>query len=79
MCVVKGVEELVNEFDQSGSAAGYLAYIIAILYFGTVYTLEKLGSSTVWSTGMRLILADYAYVVSTTAKHPSVATWLIDL
>ncbi|KAM0216988.1 hypothetical protein ACHAQD_007707 [Fusarium lateritium] len=60
--IIKGVEELVNEFDQSGSAAGYLACIIAILYFGTVYTLEKLGSSTMWSTGIRLILADYAYV-----------------
>ncbi|KIL87208.1 hypothetical protein FAVG1_09764 [Fusarium avenaceum] len=63
--IIKGVEELVNEFDQSGSAAGYLACIIAILYFGTVYTLEKLGSSTTWSTGMRLILADYAYVFGT--------------
>ncbi|CAJ0554929.1 Ff.00g134420.m01.CDS01 [Fusarium sp. VM40] len=63
--IIKGVEELVNEFDQSGSAAGYLACIIAILYFGTVYTLEKLGSSTIWSAGMRLILADYAYVFGT--------------
>jgi hypothetical protein len=61
---VKGVEELVNEFNQEGLAAGYLACIIAILYFATVYTLEKLGSSTVWKAGIRLILADYAYVVS---------------
>ncbi|KAM0492590.1 hypothetical protein ACHAP8_009767 [Fusarium lateritium] len=60
--LVKGVEELVNEFDQEGSAAGYLACIIAILYFGTVYGLERLGSSTFWKPGVRTILADYAYV-----------------
>ncbi|RGP71900.1 hco3- transporter family [Fusarium sporotrichioides] len=63
--IIKGVEELVNEFDQEGSAAGYLACIIAILYFGTVYGLEKLGSSTVWKAGVRTILADYAYVFGT--------------
>lgn len=61
--LVKGVEELVNEFDQQGPASGFLACIIAILYFGTVYGLEKLGSSTVWKPGVRTILADYAYVV----------------
>ncbi|KAG8672104.1 hypothetical protein FPOAC2_05471 [Fusarium poae] len=63
--IIKGVEELVNEFDQEGSAAGYLACIIAILYFGTVYGLEKLGSSTVWKPDVRTILADYAYVFGT--------------
>ncbi|KAI8689142.1 hypothetical protein NCS55_00170300 [Fusarium keratoplasticum] len=63
--IIKGVEELVNEFNQEGLAAGYLACIIAILYFATVYTLEKLGSSTVWKAGIRSILADYAYVFGT--------------
>ncbi|QKD57865.2 HCO3 transporter family-domain-containing protein [Fusarium oxysporum Fo47] len=62
---VKGVEELVNEFNQGGPAAGYLACIIAILYFATVYALEKLGSSTVWKAGVRSILADYAYAFGT--------------
>ncbi|KAJ0329134.1 hypothetical protein COL5a_004365 [Colletotrichum fioriniae] len=61
--IVKGVEELINEFDAEGSAAGYLACMIAILYFGTVYTLEKMGSSTLWKSAYRGILADYAYVV----------------
>ncbi|SCB65733.1 unnamed protein product [Fusarium graminearum] len=63
--IIKGVEELVNEFDQQGPASGFLACIIAILYFGTVYGLEKLGSSTVWKPGVRTILADYAYVFGT--------------
>ncbi len=61
---VKGVEELVNEF-QGGLAAGYLACLIAILYFGTVYALENTGSSTMWRESLRGVLADYAYVVST--------------
>ena len=61
---VKGVEELVNEFSQEGRAEGFLATLIAILYFATVYSLEKLGSSTVWRAGWRGMLADYAYVVS---------------
>ncbi|KAK1987778.1 HCO3 transporter family-domain-containing protein [Colletotrichum cereale] len=63
--IIKGVEELVNEFNTEGRAAGYLACMIAILYFGTVYSLEKLSSSTIWSAGFRGILADYAYVIAT--------------
>lgn len=62
--IVKGVEELVNEFKVEGTAEGFLACLIAILYFGTVYGLEKLGSSTIWKGGVREILSDYAYVVS---------------
>ncbi|KAG4264785.1 hypothetical protein FPRO03_00069 [Fusarium proliferatum] len=63
--IVKGVEELVNEFDKGGQAAGYLACLIAILYFGTVYSLEKIGSSTIWKASVRTVLADYAYVFGT--------------
>ncbi|RBA12700.1 hypothetical protein FPRO05_04150 [Fusarium proliferatum] len=63
--IIKGVEELVNEFDKGGQAAGYLACLIAILYFGTVYGLEKIGSSTIWKASVRTVLADYAYVFGT--------------
>ncbi|KAF5654393.1 hco3 transporter family [Fusarium sp. NRRL 25303] len=63
--VVKGVEELVNEFRKGGQAAGYLAFLIAILCFGTVYGLEKIGSSTIWKASVRTVLADYAYVFGT--------------
>ncbi|KXX76196.1 Boron transporter 1 [Madurella mycetomatis] len=61
--IIKGVEELVNEFDEYGSTAGYLACMIAILYFASVYSLEKLGSGKIWKAGFRGFLADYAYVV----------------
>ncbi|KAK4075189.1 hypothetical protein Purlil1_12774 [Purpureocillium lilacinum] len=63
--LIKGVEELVNEFVTEGRAAGYLACMIAMLYFGSVYGLEKLGSSTIWKAGFRGMLGDYAYVFTT--------------
>jgi boron transporter len=62
---VKGVEELVNEFTSVSPTAGYLSCVIAILYFGSVYLLEKLGSSTMWKPWIRGLLADYAYVFPT--------------
>lgn len=60
---VKGVEELVNEFNTRGNTDGYLSCMIAILYFATVYGLQALGSSTLWKVPIREVLADYAYVV----------------
>ena len=63
------MEELVNEFEAEGRAAGYLSCMIALLYFGTVYALEKIGSSTIWTPLVREILADYAYVVSQASEY----------
>ncbi|KAL4918736.1 HCO3 transporter family-domain-containing protein [Aspergillus aurantiobrunneus] len=62
---IKGVEELVNEFTAHGRDAGYLACMIAILYFLTIYGLEKLGASTMWKPSIRGLLADYAYPLAT--------------
>ncbi|KGQ02810.1 Putative transporter [Beauveria bassiana D1-5] len=62
--IIKGVEELVNEFDNE-NAAGFLACIIGILYFASVYALEKVGASTMWKGQFRGILADYSYVFCT--------------
>jgi len=63
--MVKGVEELVNEFAVAGNTPGFLATMIAILYFASVYGLEKLGSSVIWKAGVRGFIADYAYVFAT--------------
>ncbi|KAM0138971.1 hypothetical protein ACHAO1_003303 [Botrytis cinerea] len=63
--MIKGVEELVSLFNSHGSVDGYLSCIIAILYFGTVYTLEKLGRGTLAKPWARGILADYAYPIAT--------------
>lgn len=54
---------MVNEFSTHGHDGGYLACVIAILYFLTVYGLQKLGSSTIWKSSIRGFLADYAYPV----------------
>jgi hypothetical protein len=37
--------------------------MIAILYFLTIYGLEKLGVSTIWKASVRGLIADYAYPV----------------
>ncbi|KAF7861763.1 uncharacterized protein EAF02_010717 [Botrytis sinoallii] len=63
--MIKGVEELVSLFDSYGSADGYLSCVIAILYFGTVYALEKIGRGTLAKPWARGILADYAYPIAT--------------
>lgn len=63
--LVKGVEELVYLFETSDLDGGYLSIVIAILYFGSVYGLEKLGGSTLWTPGIRSILADYSFVFPT--------------
>jgi len=62
--IVKGVEELVSLFDSYGNVDGYLSCVIAILYFGTVYALEKMGSGVLGKPWARGILADFAYPVS---------------
>lgn len=69
---VKGVEELVAEFTTVNSTQGFMACVIAILYFGTIYSLENIGQSTLFRPWFRAILADYAYpvrpIVSTSTK-----------
>ncbi|KAE8849884.1 hypothetical protein PTNB73_01108 [Pyrenophora teres f. teres] len=62
---VKGVEELVYMFEVSEFQGGYLSIVIAILYFGSVYGLEKLGGSTLFSPWLRSIVADYSFVFPT--------------
>lgn len=59
---VKGVEELVDEFTRSDSD-GFMSCVIAILYFGSIYALEKLGNGIMWTPAVRGLLADYAYPV----------------
>ncbi|KAF1918972.1 anion exchange family protein [Ampelomyces quisqualis] len=62
---IKGVEELVYLFEPTTTAGGYLSIVIAILYFGSVYGLEKLGTSTLWKPWIRGILADYSFALPT--------------
>ncbi|EPE24606.1 HCO3- transporter family protein [Glarea lozoyensis ATCC 20868] len=63
--MIKGVEELVSLFDSYGVVDGYLSCVIAILYFATVYALEKLGNGVLAKPWARGLLADYAYPIAT--------------
>ena len=62
--IVKGVEELSSEFSDYGSVDGFMAVLIALLFFGTVYALEAVGNGIWFRPRVREILADYAYPVS---------------
>ncbi|KAF3317350.1 hypothetical protein TWF173_011002 [Orbilia oligospora] len=59
-----GVEELVAEFDESTSG-GFMGIVVAMLYFGSVYTLEKFGSGLFFNPAVRGFIADYAYPIAT--------------
>lgn len=63
---VKGVEELVANFDEPGGAAGgYLGIVIALSFWATVWWLENMGGSILMKPWMRKLLSDYAYPIAT--------------
>ncbi|EME50061.1 hypothetical protein DOTSEDRAFT_68794 [Dothistroma septosporum NZE10] len=62
--MIKGVEELVANFDDSTPAAGYLGVIIALCFWATVYWLEKQGDSILFRSFPRKLLSDYAYPIA---------------
>jgi hypothetical protein len=52
-------------FEVSNYGGGYLSCIIAILYFASVYGLEKFGSSIFAKPWFRGFLADFSFVFPT--------------
>ena len=69
--IVKGVEELVAQFSEGGGRAGYLACVIALSYWFTVYHLENVGSTRLWRGWLRKAISDYAYPVSIPPASPA--------
>jgi hypothetical protein len=65
---VKGVEELIAQFDDSTAAAGYLSIVVALCYWATVYALEMLPHTVVFTPVTRKLLSDFAYPVSNLAS-----------
>jgi hypothetical protein len=61
---VKGVEELSIGFYDQRYTNGFLGVIIAILYSITVYLLEKMRGTILFTPSVRDFLSDYAYPVS---------------
>ena len=51
------------EYDDYGSIDGFMAVMIALLFFGTVYALEAIGRGIWFRPWFRELLADYAYPV----------------
>lgn len=62
--VVKGVEELINQFNTSSYTAGFLSVVVALCYWATVYALELLPNMIAFTPVTRKLLSDYAYPVS---------------
>jgi hypothetical protein len=62
--VVKGVQELIAQFSESTHEAGFLCVVVALCYWATVYALEMLPHTVVFSPVTRKLLSDYAYPVS---------------
>jgi hypothetical protein len=61
---VKGVQELIAQFSQSTHEAGFLSIVVALCYWATVYALEMLPHTVVFTPVTRKVLSDYAYPVS---------------
>ena len=62
---VKGVEELVDQFNNGSVPGGYLSVVIALCYWFTVYGLELMGSTIMFRPYIRKLLSDYAYPIAT--------------
>lgn len=61
---VKGVQELIAQFYESTHEAGFLSIVVALCYWATVYALEMLPHTVVFTPVTRKVLSDYAYPVS---------------
>lgn len=61
---VKGVEELSINFYDDRITNGFMSVMIGVLFTLTVYFLEKIRSTTLFTEGVREVLSDYAYPVS---------------
>jgi hypothetical protein len=73
--IVKGVEELVANFEESNPAAGYLGIVIALCFWFSVFILEYMGSTRLFRAPVRKVLSDYAYPVSITTSQPAWHTY----
>jgi len=61
---VKGVQELIDQFNSSTYTAGFLSVVVALCYWATVYALEMLPRTILFTPTIRKVLSDYAYPVS---------------
>ncbi|RDI88959.1 hypothetical protein Vi05172_g1661 [Venturia inaequalis] len=63
--IIKGVEELSINFYDERITNGFMSVMIGILFTLTVYFLEKIRSTTLFTESARELLSDYAYPLAT--------------
>lgn len=61
---VKGVEELAINFYDERITNGFMSVMIGVLFTLTVYFIETIRSTALFTESVRELLADYAYPVS---------------
>ena len=63
--IVKGCQEVAYSFYDERITNGFMTAMIAILYSLTVYFLEKMRTTTLFTPLVRELLSEYAYPLST--------------
>lgn len=63
--IIKGVEELIINFEDNAIVNGFASCLVAIMFCLTVYYLEDIGSTTLFRGWTRTLLSDYAYPIAT--------------
>lgn len=63
--VVKGIEELSINFYDQRIVNGFASALVAVLFYLTIFYLERIGKTTFATAGIRKFLSDYAYPLAT--------------
>lgn len=62
---IKGVEELSINFYDNQITNGFASAMVSILFFLTVFYLDKIGQGNFATSSIRKFLSDYAYPIAT--------------
>lgn len=63
--VVKGIEELAINFYDQKIVNGFASALVAVLFYLTIFYLERMGQTSFGTSGIRKFLSDYAYPLAT--------------
>ncbi|KAK4560427.1 hypothetical protein LTR86_005623 [Recurvomyces mirabilis] len=66
--MVKGFQEILSTYyvdDEGSPQAAYLGTVIALCYFFSVWALERIGSTILFTPRIRKLISDFAYPIAT--------------
>ncbi|KAK5114841.1 hypothetical protein LTR62_001998 [Meristemomyces frigidus] len=66
--MVKGFQEIASTYyavDDGNPRAAYLGVVIALCYFFSVWALESIGGTILFTPNIRKLLSDFAYPIAT--------------